>query len=78
MSVHNLQQQRRGTLRVEKDSLGRSNVNKRGPKSREEGVISRKTATPQQLAYRDLIAEGYTPEAARVEAGLPPLKIIIH
>jgi hypothetical protein len=71
---HQLQQQRRGALRLDKDSLGRSNTNKRGPKSKDEGFIRRTTASPQQLAYRDLIAAGYSPDDARVEAGLPPLR----
>jgi hypothetical protein len=71
---HQIKQMRRGALRLDKDSLGRSNVNKRGPKSTDEGCTNTKFVTPEQLAFRDLIAAGYSPEDARVEAGLPPLR----
>ena len=65
---------RRGALRLDKDSLGRSNTNKRGPKSIDEGCTGVRYVTPEQLAFRDLIAAGYSPEDARVEAGLPSLR----
>ena len=66
----NLQQQRRGALRLEKDSLGRCNMNKRGPKSKDEGCVTRKVASPQQLAFRDLCRSGMDPKQARIESGL--------
>ena len=73
-AAHQVKQMRRGALRLDKDALGRCNVNKRGPKSDDEGYTNTKFVTPQQLAFRDLIAEGYSPEDARHHAGLPPLR----
>lgn len=66
----NLQQQRRGSLRLEKDSLGRSNVNKRGPKSKDEGCVRFGTASPAQSMFARLCREGVDPAEARVQAGL--------
>lgn len=71
---YQLQQQRRGALRLDKDSRGYSNSNKRGPKSNDEGCIRHGVASPQQLAFRAYIEEGYQPADARKLAGLPPLR----
>jgi len=65
---------KRGSLRLEADSLGRSNVNKRGPKSKDEGCIRTGKPSAQQLAFAALCREGMDPVQARVEAGLPPLR----
>ena len=73
-AMHQVRQQRRGALRLDKDSLGRSNTNKRGPKSIDEGCTGVKYVTPEQLAFRDLVLLGYSAEDARREAGLPQLR----
>ena len=65
---HNLQQQRRGSLRISVDSLGRSNTNKRGPKSRDEGCVTRKQASPEQIMFRNLCASGMDPKQAKLQA----------
>ena len=75
-AAHQLQQNRRGALRLDKDSLGRCNAKKRGPKSHDEGTINayKQQASPQQLAFRALVESGMPAADARVEAGLPPLR----
>jgi hypothetical protein len=66
--------ERSGYLRLDKDSLGRSNVKKRGPKSTDQGVIKTGKASPQQLAFAAYLKSGMTAEEARKEAGLPALR----
>jgi hypothetical protein len=66
--------ERSGYLRLDKDSLGRSNVKKRGPKSNDQGVVKTGKASPQQLAFVAYLQSGMTAEEARKEAGLPPLR----
>ena len=73
-ALHQVEQMRRGALRLDKDSLGRSNINKRGPKSIDEGCTGVKYVTPEQLAFRDLVLLGYSAEDARREARLPQLR----
>jgi len=73
VTAHQLQQERRGSLRLDKDSRGYSNTNKRGPKSKDEGVITRTQASPQQLAFKAYVESGMPPNEARIEAGLPPI-----
>ena len=69
-----LQHERSGYLRLDKDSLGRSNVNKRGPKSDDKGCIKSGKPSAQQLAFAAYVKSGMSAEEARREAGLPPLK----
>ena len=69
-----LQHERAGYLRLDKDSLGRSNVNKRGPKSEDKGCVKTGKASPQQLAFVAYVQMGMSAEDARKEAGLPPLR----
>ena len=62
----------RHTHRNAVDTLGRCNLNKRGGAGKAK--VIRKAATPEQLAFRDLVALGYEAEEARRLAGLPPLR----
>jgi hypothetical protein len=66
--------ERSGYLRLDKDSLGRSNVNKRGPKSTDQGVAKTGKASPQQLAFIAYLQMGMSAAEARKEAGLPALR----
>jgi hypothetical protein len=69
-----LQHERSGYLRLDKDSLGRSNTNKRGPKSEDKGCVKTGKPSPQQLAFVAYLNMGMTAEEARKEAGLPALR----
>ena len=69
-----LSHERSGYLRLDKDSLGRSNVKKRGPKSDDLGCVKTGKASPQQLAFVQYVKMGMSAEDARKEAGLPPLR----
>ena len=66
----NLQQQRRGSLRLDKDSLGRSNTNKRGPKSKDEGCVRFGRASAAQSEFARLCRAGVDPALARIQSGL--------